>query len=369
MSRTLTWLACAFGLGAASACTASKADDDDIVPTPVVDAPCPPTGCQPTCSNTQTDPANCGWCGHDCGGASCTDGVCAPTVLATMNGGIVATYLDLASGFLYWTNHPSQCGAGGGTCDGLMKCRTTGCAMSPEPFGTFQSPYFLDVEGGAAVVGRTGGGIIYRCSTDGCGTTPATPAMPATLQNLVADANRMAWVDLTTVRSCPNSDAACPTPTTISTVPSGQQYREGLAVADGTVFFATSSTIYAAPIDGSAPARVVVGGLASIFGLTTDGVDVYYGAAGEVGRCAVGGCASATILATPPTVARQVAVDAKHVYIRTDNGNASTIERCPKAGCVAAGDRQVLVIDRIVDFAIDDSAVYYTRGSVLKVRK
>jgi hypothetical protein len=34
------------------------------------------------CGNVQTDPANCGYCGHDCLGGGCTAGVCQPVVLA-----------------------------------------------------------------------------------------------------------------------------------------------------------------------------------------------------------------------------------------------------------------------------------------------
>jgi hypothetical protein len=36
----------------------------------------------PAC-DTRNDPANCGACGHSCLGASCTDGLCAPTTLMT----------------------------------------------------------------------------------------------------------------------------------------------------------------------------------------------------------------------------------------------------------------------------------------------
>src|SRR5262245_42716600 len=42
----------------------------------------PETLCDGTCRQLDNDPANCGSCGHDCLGASCTAGLCEPEELA-----------------------------------------------------------------------------------------------------------------------------------------------------------------------------------------------------------------------------------------------------------------------------------------------
>lgn len=38
-------------------------------------------------ASLQTDAKNCGFCGHDCGGATCSAGLCAPQTLTTVSGG------------------------------------------------------------------------------------------------------------------------------------------------------------------------------------------------------------------------------------------------------------------------------------------
>ena len=41
--------------------------------------------CHGACVDTKTDGQNCGTCSHDCGGASCSEGICAPVQLAAAN--------------------------------------------------------------------------------------------------------------------------------------------------------------------------------------------------------------------------------------------------------------------------------------------
>jgi hypothetical protein len=58
----------------------------------------------PTCAGVDlhTDPHHCGWCGHDCGGATCSNSVCAPTTIA---GGLdLASSIALDDGYVYWTS-------------------------------------------------------------------------------------------------------------------------------------------------------------------------------------------------------------------------------------------------------------------------
>jgi hypothetical protein len=49
----------------------------------ICDCPAGTTACTETCSDTMTDPLNCGGCGNDCNGGACVDGMCdcAPTEL------------------------------------------------------------------------------------------------------------------------------------------------------------------------------------------------------------------------------------------------------------------------------------------------
>jgi hypothetical protein len=66
------------------------------------------------CTDTMTDPDNCGSCGHSCLGGSCSDGVCQPKVIATTTGKPQAIAVQTAKSTLYWTdiasaNSPFSC--------------------------------------------------------------------------------------------------------------------------------------------------------------------------------------------------------------------------------------------------------------------
>jgi hypothetical protein len=52
-----------------------------------------------TCVSSETDPKNCGRCGHDCQGGSCAGGVCQPVRLESAAGCAIA--LDATR--VYWT--------------------------------------------------------------------------------------------------------------------------------------------------------------------------------------------------------------------------------------------------------------------------
>lgn len=323
------------------------------------------------CGNTSTDPANCGWCGHSCGSASsCSNGLCAPLNLATApTGAVAAVNLAVDGGFLYWSNTPGQCGVGG-TCDGVMKCRTTGCVMSPTYVGTMAAAFHIAIAGGAIIVVTQGNTSVplYRCSTDGCGSVPTKLADIPPAANVVADASYTAWVNGIHVRSCPNIDAAC-TPLTLAMPAMGQTFTAALALANGEVFYSNGATIFAAPINGGGPPRTVVSGLVSVTSLASDGVDVYYAMPAEIGKCSISGCATPTILAMPELFTPQILVDSSNVYFRTQNGAMSTIESCPKTGCVTLADRRKYAVDRIISFGIDATSVFWTNGSVRTVKK
>jgi hypothetical protein len=76
--------------------------------------PAPNTNCGTTCTNTQTDPNNCGSCGHSCNGGSCVGGRCncssAPGLTLCGN-----TCVNLQT-------DPANCGSCGNVCPPGTTC-------------------------------------------------------------------------------------------------------------------------------------------------------------------------------------------------------------------------------------------------------
>lgn len=90
----------------------------DVTPEATVDAPAPDVArdAAPSCTDTQSDPANCGACGHRCNGvARCYRGACEcasdGTVMQTMCG---PTCVDLTQN--------ENCGGCGGRCPEGSTC-------------------------------------------------------------------------------------------------------------------------------------------------------------------------------------------------------------------------------------------------------
>lgn len=121
--------------------------------------------CNTVCTNEQTDPANCGACGHSCLGGTCTNGACNPFDFNAPTGesplGIVAD-----SSYVYWSD---QVGNGYGSVEvcslasGACPSPTTFISATPNATSGLPSASGLAEAGG--VVAAVGAGI-----SDGTGT-------------------------------------------------------------------------------------------------------------------------------------------------------------------------------------------------------
>jgi Stigma-specific protein, Stig1 len=92
--------------------------------------------CESTCANLFSDPANCGGCGYQCpSGQTCQGGVCSGAVAACGPGSVDA-FCDVDAGLSFLccggacTNtlsDPSNCGGCGDVCQGSPSCVAGSC--------------------------------------------------------------------------------------------------------------------------------------------------------------------------------------------------------------------------------------------------
>lgn len=326
------------------------------------------------CVNTMTDPKNCGACGHDCLGASCSDGVCAYDVLATLNiGGVNARdplYNDGTN--VYFGSTGSVCNVGG-SCSFLMKCAGAGCGMNPyvlAPRGP-GSGYPFAVAGGNAYWFDGGIGLVKCSLSTGCPNPPPTvwahtPAPPS----IAADTANAYWPDFQAhaIMRCPvtGCDAMSP-PVTIATVASTEQLTTAIVSDATTVFFATGTTIYGVPADGSAAATPRVQGLTGVSALAFDSGSVYWATTtGQIGSCLKAGCATPHALKQLNYAAHSILVDNGRIYWAQIT-NPGEIGRCTLPDCT-----EPLTLVRGKQFAgltADDFFLYFSDGNLKKVAK
>ncbi|HEY8038667.1 MAG TPA: hypothetical protein VIF15_02695, partial [Polyangiaceae bacterium] len=124
-----------------------------------------------SCADASADPLNCGVCGHSCQGATCANGLCAPTVLATLTQG-TSRGIVLDSSNVYFSS--------GSVVD---VCAKSGCNSPPTMLTSTQTG---DVQGMALsgtdlylttyVVGPDGGdlGDVEHISTFNVGGGPSS---------------------------------------------------------------------------------------------------------------------------------------------------------------------------------------------------
>jgi hypothetical protein len=288
-------------------------------------------------SDLNTDPFNCGACGHDCLGGGCTLGVCQPLVLAVdpLGVGIMDVAIDDTS--IFWGNGDSAVG----------RVSKSGGDAQLVITGLDGAPVSLAVDGQRLFVST--GNSVYAFNKDGFG--PVLVGSPTLGFNLVVEPSAVDWAAENITEG-------------------GVNLMRALFDADG----------------GFRAPQLIVTNLAGL-AFATDGVNVFWGQYGAIScedsaqvrilRARLAGDASPTPLVTCHTLGattRQIAVDATHVAwfdscndaiwvapkdasVPDDSGCLSGAARQLAAGPLLGRGSLTLASDRIVWTSTIDGAV------------
>ncbi len=335
----------------------------------------------PSCGDTTSDTHNCGACGHDCLGGTCSMSVCRPVSLVTAAQGANPSRLAQDDTFLYWTAQVNDrvyrtAKNGGGT---VVLTQST---SEPIPVGVDDGGiYWGDIEG------------IWLCPKAGCAAGPSfiAPTVEGLPRGLAVDQGNVYWTEegainvLFAPKDALDASAGVLWQSDTTMVMWGDRdasdfFTERVAADGQRVYFtASDGRLRAVAVDGGD--LQVIGALNESGGddVTLDRNDVYWSvpdpAAGFIDRVALGTLADAGAVASGLSSPTSIATDGTSLYwaAASSGGSSEDIYACVIASCQPtrlAGD---YVAPSIV---VDSQAVYWTdygatanSGAVWKLAK
>jgi hypothetical protein len=343
------------------------------------------------CGDPQTDPHNCGACGHDCGGGACEGGVCGPTPQSAIaTGQYLPTAIAVDDTSVYWINAGVPGGPGGKvppifTGAQVLKCAIAGCRNSPtvladiaEPGSGYGLPSALALD--SASVYWVAGGSVLACSKTGCSCSPTVIAAQVDARAVAVSSDTVYFTSSSgSVGSCPV--AGCTGgPSSIAT---GQVGPAGITLDPATLYWADNSAVMACALGGclSSPAILWQGkagsSQANTTGIAVDGDNLYWTNAqplqlGDVMQCPKSNCEGGLVtLGSARTEPRGIAVDGADVYWFEATG----VMKCTIGGCndsptiVAAATGQALAVDAARVYYADFGSNARTDGRIMVVSK
>lgn len=316
-----------------------------------------------------TDPRNCGRCGHDCEGGACKGGACQPYALVTGNLGPYGVAVH--DGVVYFTSIDDtveKCHAK--DCTNTLVQMTSGQGFPKGITTDFTNVYWANE--GFVSSGSFAGGIA-TCGLAGCPSGKATVLAPTESgpYDVVVDTSAVYWTDEfgELVRSC--SVGGCGgAPKTLAT---DVTLLSGIAIDATSVFFAETKlgNIIKCPLAGCASLTPFASGQMNPTKLDIAGATLYWAANGAIMGCPTSGCSGApAVFAKNQTNSYAIAHDATNLYW-TLLDNVGEILSCPLAGCTTPtvlADMQA----QPQSVAVDDVSVYWANsagGSVMRVMK
>jgi hypothetical protein len=280
----------------------------------------------------ESDPENCGACGHSCLGGACQAGVCAFVELATKQ--VVPSGLAVGDGAVFWTTE----GATPDYVGNVFALSLSNPTATPTVIATSQKyPRALTFADGALYWGSYGDGAIGKWTT-ATGVSDVGVAPSGRLYNVVADATHVYFaMEIDRSDNMPSSGAVgrCPLDGCQGAPPeilaTSDTKIVGVAIDGGAVFwsvFSSNGAIYRLTLDGASSPLALTTGQASPINIAAFGGFVYWLNAGS-GTVA---CVSADVGATPTILASNqpspsgIAADAQGVYWTTSTRTGQVLK-------------------------------------------
>jgi hypothetical protein len=328
--------------------------------------------CSNTCIDVTGDANNCGDCGHDCLGGSCTNGLCAADTIAMNQQEPFALVLDGTN--VYWTSAGAQnrvfsAPLGGG---------------SPQQLATGQGdPREIALDNGVLYwanfgIGSGNTASIAHYSLPNGPASQLVSSLPTGAWGIAVDGTHVYWA---------NQTAGTISRDTIGTATGAQELASALqtpwdVVIDNTHVYWTDydgSDVRRVP-KGGGTQQVLANGLGRPLGLTRDGGNLFWADSGQdkLVQFAVAGMTQlvlADVQTSPSAVAEPtyVATDGTHLYWTNFAGGASaagSVARVPVGG----GNVTIMADGQTEPYhiAVDGTHVYWTTlagGTVMRVPK
>jgi hypothetical protein len=335
--------------------------------------------CSGVCTNYQTDPLNCGACGHSCQYGACSAGVCQPFAIVPNQMNPEELLVDSEN--LYWFSSQDSSGI---TYPIYMVNKSTGGAGTSLGSSSTSCTFLaIDLANVYWTEGCSAYGEVFSVPIDwlGGGRPTTRWAMDQPWPGGIAvDSENLYWIEMESadggifggVQKMPLDGGA------ISTIASRQDRPAGtIALGGGNVYWADEGTngadasVMMVPLDGGTVNAVVLhqGG-----NLTTDSTNVYWtnggSGTGTVMMAPLDGVSTPTPLATGRTIlGGSITTDGTFVYWTEPYST-------PTAQCAACGNVMKVAIsggvapvtlasgqDNSAGIAVDSTFVYWSNDA------
>ncbi|HEY2510765.1 MAG TPA: hypothetical protein VGI39_07915 [Polyangiaceae bacterium] len=344
-------------------------------------------------ADLQQDAKNCGRCAHDCGGGTCSAGVCQAWTLVPGQPGSAAITADDTS--IYWSSVSSG---------QILKANKDG--TQPAVLSTVESsiPDNMVMDSTTLYWGDDRGDVaIRKCAKTGCdgGAAELTPESAYYAAVIAVDANNVYFGETEgAIGKVAKSGGA------MTFIATNFGHARGLAADDASVFVSTDDGISSVPSSraGVADDTTDAGPLTPLNQAAPIGLGLLLAAdqnlywaeynTGAIKFMPKTGAAVASVVSAGETFPLAVAVDDTNVYWTASGPDSSTdknyrlfvagyVAMCPKSGCPASGPVKLATgLHNPDGIVVDDTAVYFTiygnitaqsaeptEGSIMKVMK